>query len=381
MNRQTLLWIVFLLCASGTPSLGPAQTRRVEQYLTPPEVVKIIEESETLYKIDTSLDGLAGVNRENTIDTLFPLSTRRFDCPWVVCRDDGAFEVTTFPFDPEATKALEKAEEHFVRKQYGQAVPYYLEAILLDPDFYLAYAHLGDCYFMTGQFNIARGYFDKAIECNPYDHRTFLYRADTLLNLGKPQDALADYIHSLSIYPRYPVAMAVLWRRRAELGIAVRKDLFRPRVVVRQKDDAVEVHIGEDEEDFKIWLSYGLAKAMWAGEPDHRKEMLGQVEHHWSSVEEEECLLNLIVGYETFRDGGQIEADENLDRLIKILEDGYLDAFILYEIASRLNPHITLIQPEEVRERLREFIRKYVIVPADEAELEAPLNLELQARL
>jgi tetratricopeptide (TPR) repeat protein len=380
MNRQVFTWIT-LVGACLAPSSGPAQTRRVEQYLTPPEVVKIIEESETLYRIDTSLDGLAGVNPENTIDTLFPLSTRRFDFPWVVCRDDGAFEVTTFPFDPEAMKALEKAEEHFVRKQYGQAVPYYLEAIRLDPEFYLAYAHLGDCYFMTGQFAVAQGYFDKAIECNPYDHRTFFYRANALRNQGRPEEALADYVHSLSIYPRYPVAMAVLWRCRAELGIAVRKDLFRPRVVVRQDGDAIAVYIGGDEGDVKVWMLYGLTKALWLGEPTHREKMLGESEHNWSSVEEKECLLNLMLTYEGFLDEGTIEPDENLDRLIKILEDGYLNSFILYEIASRLNPHITLIQPEEVREHLREFIRKYVTVPADEAELEAPLNLELQARL
>lgn len=363
--------LLLVALAAEAAVAGSAPTAPSGRFLSPPEVAQIVKESEVMYRIATGMEGLEGVNPANTIDWLFPLSAPQIVSPWRLEKADGSAEVVEFPFHPGTRELFDEAESHFLGRRYPQAVSGYQKVIDQFPDCYLAYAHMGDAYYKMKQCGTAIEYYDIAIGLNPWDHRTFLYKADALMHLDRHEEAKAAYIHSLSLRPRYWLALANLQHSVDTLGIEVRTDLFQPQAFVRRENEVIGVYVG-DRESIMLWLPYALTKAIWLGEPWHREEMLGDSTHKWSSVEETEALLNLIIVYKQAKQDGRVQADPKLDLLEEIVDARDLQSFICYEIASRLCPHITLTLTEEARQSLREFIAKYVVVSRPKPPVETP---------
>jgi tetratricopeptide (TPR) repeat protein len=359
-----------LVLAIGASRAVPAETREAPRFLTPPEVTKIITTSDVVYRIDTGLENLEDVNAANTVDKLFPLSVRPIRYPVRVQNEDGSTAITEALFRKEAVTILGEAEGHFIAERFPEAILDYQRIIDRYPDCYLAYAHLGDSYYRMRQIDKAIECFDTAIALNPFDHQTYLYKADALMGLGRCDEAKAAYIHSLSLCPRYDLALANLRHFAAALGVEIRTDLFQPQTYVRPEPDSIAIYVG-NERSLALWLPYGLVKAIWQGEPSHRQKVLGDpnagATYAWSSIEEKEALLNLVMVYQSWKQEGRVQPDPKLDLLTEIVEAGDLPGFILYEIASRMCPYITLTRPEEERESLRGFIAKYIVVPVTRA--------------
>ncbi len=360
MNRLKLPVLLAVL-AGYAAVLSSPPAGAPERFLSTAQVLKIVKESDTVYNIVFSMEGLEDVNSVTTADKLFPLSVRPIEYPWRTRKEDGAAELVEFPLSSEARLMIEEAESHFRTRRYPQALLSYQNIIDRYPDCCLAYAHLGDTYYVMRQFHKALEYFDKSIEINPLDHRVFFYKGDALMHLGRHDEAKAAYVHSLSLRPRYPFALAALRHWDKTLNIEVRTDLFRPRAILKPEEGAVALYI-DKEPHLALWLSYAATKAIWLGEPSHREKMTGNPTYCWSALEEMESLLNLVATYHSLRRDGKIPPDPRLDLLETVVEARDLYWFVHYEIAARMCPHITLTFTEEARQSLREFIAKYVVV-------------------
>jgi tetratricopeptide (TPR) repeat protein len=360
MNTR-LFPAIFLVLLGPVAMANSPEADRGRRMLSPPEILEIVEKSDVMYNIVCPIEGLPDVNPANTAKNLFPLSAQPAEYPLLMTKDDGSTVLAEYPFSAEVSDMFNEAENLFTNGRYAEAIRSYQKIIDRSPDCYIAYAHIGDSYYKMKQHHQAIGYFDKAIEINPLDHRTFLYKADALMHLGRPDEAKAAYIHALSLRPRYWLALANLRHFADTLNVEVRTDLFQPKVFVRREKDAIGVYIS-DEQSLNVWLPYALAKAIWLGEPSHREPHLGDPTYRWSSAEETEALYSLITVYKTLKHLDATKPDPKLDLLEKITEAGDLPYFIGYEIASRISPHVTLTLPEEVRQSLREFIAKYVVV-------------------
>ena len=107
------------------------------------------------------------------------------------------------------------------------------------------------------------------------------------------------------------------------------------------------------------WLGWGMCKAMWRGEPAHRKALLGHEEDVGSSVEELECLAALLTAYEQHRAKG--ETDAALERVREVAEAGFASQLLQYEVLARLEPHATLALDEAARARLHSFVMRFVL--------------------
>lgn len=331
--------------------------------LSPPEILEIVEKSDVMYEIVCPMKDLPNVNPANTIKSLFPLSVRLAEHPCRITKTDGTTMFAEYTFSQEISTMFDEAEAFFVSQRYPEAIRSYQKIIDRFPDCYLAYSHLGDSYYRMKRYRKAIGCFDQAIEINPFDHRTFLYKADALMYLGRLGKAKAAYIHALSLRPRYWLALANLQHLADKFGIEVRTDLFQPKVYVRREKDAIGVYIS-DKQSLNLWLSYALVKAIWLGEPSHRDPRTDDSTHAWSSLEEEEALCNLLATYKALKHLDATEPDPGLDLLERIADAGDLNSFVLYEVASRMNPQVTLTLPEEARQSVREFIAKYIVVSA-----------------
>jgi tetratricopeptide (TPR) repeat protein len=281
------------------------------------------------------------------------------DFPTVQKQPDGTTHVVPYVFDAASMAVLEQGETDFRAKRYAEASAQYRKALEVSPANYLAWSYLGDCALYQGQGAEALADYDRALELNPFDYRLWFYKGDALLQTREVAQAYDAWAMSLVLNPRNAGLIARLGR--TPVGLTVFPEMLHPRSFARREGEEVAVYSPAKDQ---AWLIYGLCKALWIGEPAHRQEM--GAGGGWSSVEEHECLANLIAVYESSRGKAGFVADSDLDRLVKTaLGDRELEEAILYEIGSRIDPQITLGLNDRQRELVRRYVLTHVIVPTE----------------
>ena len=344
--------VVFLI-------LGPGLFGQEKKpFLGPADVVKVIQESSTAYVI-SSFAMLKPEETRDLLSLLYPPSCPSIAYPRVEWKD-GQASVREFEFKKKASELMNKADSSFAEKNYEKARQIYEQALKADPDCYLAMAFIGDCYLSAGQPEQALAEYERAILKNSNDHRLYFFRGHALKVLGRAEEAWQDWIHALMLSPRYAFVLQVLSSPQNPFTRSIRESIFKPPVMVRKEGANVAVYVDTDKPGGH-WLAYANAKAVWLGEPSHRKAMIGTTDPSWSSTEERECLANLMAVYEDEVREKSIEPDPDLEILRRIVEADDLEPFLLYEVYSRLCPWGMLTMPEETQKRVEEYIRKYLV--------------------
>lgn len=324
-------------------------------FLTPPEMVARMEASPVQYRIHT-LEDLKGLAPEQLTDFVWPQRTEALDFPVVVAGEGGTRSVRAASFDPAAVALLEQAEVHYRAKRYAEAERLYAQALVKEPGNYLATLNLGDVALFSGDAKAALARYEQATRLNPDDHRSYFFRATALGRLGRFTEVRDMYARALALRPEHPYVMSAVTGNAETLGIDLQPRVLRPRALARRDGEAIDVYA-----EGAPWLAFGICKALWLGEPSHRKEMTGTEQHQtFSSTEERECLASLIVMYRLRREDGKAR-DPALERLSRIAEDGYLTELVLYEVAARAWPHVGLTLPDAQRERLHQYVLRYVL--------------------
>lgn len=357
-----LLSLVLLLTAQDRAS-GAGKEKGALPYLTVREIMQRMEASNISYSIASSA-ALKEIPPERYADFLWPLGILREETPWIETDSRGERKVVPFPFDSKALSHLMTGEPLFQAQRYPEALTIYAEAAQLSPRCYLAFSHVGDCYFATHQYERALESYDKAIEINPHDFRTFFYRGDALTKLGRYGEAREAYIQALALNPRHDNTLHAVRAQSEKLRVNLHDDPFAPQALARQEKGGIAIYLNLKEEN-PHWLAYGSCKALWLGEPAHRKEMLGTTDHGWSNIEERECLAALLTVYLDQRESGKLRQDPALERIGKILKEGFIDQFILYEMGSRVDPNIMVRLGPAAQDKMRQYISRHVVAPAE----------------
>ena len=321
-------------------------------FLTPGQIADRAKSSNAEYRIQK------WDSRDASPDLFWRLRQKPAVNPVVTA--DPARHVTEFPFDEEALALLSKAEPLFQAGRCDEAKAFYQEAVRRSPRCYLALLSLGDCALRAHDAESALAYYKHAHEINPFDYGTVLFQGTALLDLGRTTEARAAYIEALAMKPRQATILTAIKNRSDALGVSVIDEPFVPKVSVRARDGGVD--IGWDPPTGSHWMAFGLCKGMWRVDPAHRRDMLGSEEDTWSNVEEEECFASLLGVYTMNIEKHTVGQEPNLDRLRRVLQAKLLDGFILYEIGSRVDPHIMLTATDSERRQVREYIERYVIV-------------------
>lgn len=329
-------------------------------FLSPAEILMMVEKSTTTYSMRIIP---ADSMKQEALDAMFPQMAERITFP-VVEVNDGRFSAVPYMFDSLEYEMMLRAESDYQAKRYEQARSIYEEVQKKWPHSYPALSHIGDCYLFSGDFATALRYYDSAIGLNPYDPQLYYYRGNALRRMGQIDNAIDSYIDALALLPHYPAVMSLLKTMAEPVGLELNDGLFHPKTCVRLDGDEVAVEL-TDEGGGNGWLLYGMAKGMWLGEPQHRKKMLGEEKYHWSSVEEQECLLATLEAYLTLKNKDDDVSNPDLDKLFQISMDGHLLSFILYEIGYRIDPNIMLRTSDDVRKNMREYVSRYVVVRKD----------------
>ena len=327
--------------------------------LKPSEIFARLQKSPVLYKFETQ-PRMVPMETQRNARAFWPEQSAGVEFPVLEVQADGARTIRAYAPSPRIERLLREAEPPFQARDYATAEKRYEEALKVDPNDYLALLGWGDAAFFRGDPAAALERYERASRANPSDHRSWYYRGNALVELNRGGDALDAYARALALRPRHAPMLDGIELRAKRLGVRLRVDLFSPSASVIQNDDG-SITIRTVPEPH--WVAYGACKALWMGEPSRRKEVLGTEEHPFTTMEETECLATLVILYAAVRDRGDAEDEPALDRLVEIAEAGLLDAFILYELGTRIWAHAVLMAPDSLREEVAHLVRRFFLTP------------------
>lgn len=344
---------------AGSTLLTQAESKT--RFFTPQELADHGEKSEVSYA--TTI-----VSRPEELPTIRQAQApndvefSRLAFPRIIEERDGTRTLVATTVTENTLEALTTAEPLFDRDQYDEARAIYEAALLSDPTSHVLLSHVGDCLLLSDQAEQALEYYDKSIKINPDDFHGYWYRASAQFALKRYEDARLSYSRALAMAPFHQEILQTVKSRSELLNIQeVRENGFSAQATARAEGEVYRNYTV----DKTYWWLYGLCKAVWLAEEDHRLRLTGRAAHNWSSTEELECLGVLLARYKSMRDSGGTQVEPQLDVLLKVLEAGLLGEFISYQFGSKITPHFTILLPTESQEQIAGYVSEFVLVRAE----------------
>jgi tetratricopeptide (TPR) repeat protein len=337
--------------------------RPIPPLLSISEILRRMEASPVRYQLRPFED--CEIPPERTAALLWPRGTPEFAFPVVTSDIDGSPIVHELSHLPEIDTLLLQAEPAYLDQRFQEATALYDRALALAPGYGPALLNAGDARLFGGQPLEALDLYRRAQLADPFDHRGYFYAANTLLMLGRPDEALRGYAEALARRPRHSLLRAGIEARGKYLGRRLRGDVLQFEGFIRRGSEAIEICATSTP----AWIAWASCKGYWLGDATHRRQMLGTETPVFSNVEELECLRALLQGYE--RQRGE-QPDASLEELRDISLAGELDVLVLLELATRVDPHAALRVPARVRPRLVRYVLRHLLVEGEGPRLLPP---------
>jgi hypothetical protein len=341
--------------ASGKRPVDPATGYR---FHSPAEIVQLMARSKISYRVVpadtgdvTRLDRLAGAPQPHD-----PMLVR-------VSTPGGKVDLTVAPLTDEVEQLFEKAAEAMERRSYQEASDLYRKATEVQPDHFMCWTNLGSTLFLLGRHDEAIAALQRAIGLNEVGYQAHWFQADTYF-LGKrePQRALVSITRAFLLAKNNPRLRIPLRSILGANGLRVRDDrLAFPFAIRRVNARECEIRIRPDEPS---WLALANCLAVWQMEPSLLAvEQRIRHEGHFNSAKYRECLVHAVAGVAVdAKQGKRITAQQRLLRRA-LEQDGFLDEMVLWEIAATRYPVVMLLVPPDVRDRVEQYITRFVYEP------------------
>lgn len=328
--------ILFLVCSF---QLLIAQNSDETEMNGPAEIMKTLEESELTYNIEIFDEEIECEDRSNNVN----LND--------VYRVENDTSINVYPYDdlsPVAMENMEKAEELFANGDIEEAILMYQKVLNTDPDFYTVWTYIGQMYGSLGELELAKKQYKKTINTNYIDYLAHWLLADIYL-MQKHIDSAAREITIASVLNRNNPRLKKLQFEIYEKAKLDDEDwCFNPQILVEKVDTGnISVKFGKD------WIMYALCKATWEFEPGY-KESRGVAKGEYSTTEERECLVNLMVGLMNSK--AKYKKDKSLKTLDEAIHNGMATEYILYEIFLPKHPNVAYNLPKETIGSIADYV-------------------------
>lgn len=279
---------------------------------------------------------------------------------------------------PDSAKLRAEAEALFDKKQYAEAAVRYRKMIELDPNDAFAHLLYGDVFFFGDRdYAAAVAEYRKALDIDATNPMAHFFSANALMRLDRADEARAAVVAALSYNPVYESLYGLLDKQPDAFGLRpVARHRFNPSGGYLGKPDGkgITIYGGNDGE----WLTYAICKAVLQNELAARKEVLGDaVEVEATFKEERACVaahvhgnlnrtratLEKAAGKKPVSDADVRKAAPPLVRhLAEVLETGFLDGYVAFEILGQRCPIAALMYPEELHQEVEKYVARYVVV-------------------
>jgi tetratricopeptide (TPR) repeat protein len=277
---------------------------------------------------------------------------------------DGG-EETKYSAHGEADAAMREGEAAFVKGNLDAALAAYQRALTLDPKLYAAALFAGDMYFKKGLPFKAAEWYERAIAIDPDRETAYRYSASPLMEAGKLEEARARYIEAFVAEPfnRLSRAGLIRWGQAAKVELA-HPDIKVPTDVTPLKDNKMTINISPDlagkNDGSAAWMAYGITRAGWAM-TKFAKEFPNEKEYRHTLREEADALRAVVELVKSQTKEKKIKTlDPSLARLVKLHDDGLLEAYILFARADQGIAQDYVEYRKTNRDKLRRYLMEYV---------------------
>jgi len=271
---------------------------------------------------------------------------------------DGS-EVPAFSRDPKIEAVMNEGESAYARGDLKTALAAYERALRLDPKLYEAALFAGDMQFKRAHistdaperkllFDSAGDWFTKAIRINPDRETAYRYWGDALLEYGKDDEALGNFIEAIVAEPYSQLTYNGItkWAQKND------RRLGHPRIdipsrVSSKKPGEVSVTVdgsalkGSDNDGSAAWVMYGMVRALWSDKKEGRSEEFARAypneKVYRHSLAEEAAALRAVITSvkEQTRENKIKQLTPALEKLMKLSDAGLLESYILFAMPDR----------------------------------------------
>jgi tetratricopeptide (TPR) repeat protein len=140
-----------------------------------------------------------------------------------------------------------KANEHYYKKEYFEAISWYDKAIEMDPNYPKAWSNKGLTLGSLGGYKEAIACFDKALELDPNYPKAWSNKGLALGGLGRHEEAIKYFDKAIELDPNNTIA----WDNKG----FVLGSLGRYKEAIKYHDEAIAI----DPNYPKAWYNKGLA--------------------------------------------------------------------------------------------------------------------------
>lgn len=334
----TAACLVALSLAPSAPSVraeeeaAPSESR----LHTPAQIFEIMEKSSLTYVLGTE-ESIAPQERGKP---------RQLSDDLALVKDGEGLALTTLSLSEKGRALLKKGEEAFSEKEYDRALERYTKVHETEPGYHHVLTLIGDIHFAKGDYDRATGYFLKVIELNFADYAAHWFLADTLWKTGKREEAVRrmTIAHLLNVH--HPLMMKRLTAMREAVGRPWKDWTFAPQYSLAKEGETVKVNFHPD------WIGYALVKAVWAYEPGYAESVSGP-DHAKQVVKMDEEKEGLLAQFVT------TEKNEKFRHLGEIIDAGYVNEMIYYEMVGRIVPEALILMPREFFDRVVEYVDRF----------------------
>jgi tetratricopeptide (TPR) repeat protein len=374
MNRPPLALACaafnLLLWLPGPMGQALAQTRapmtplslpelKEQQYLGLDQLWSIMHASKRQYTVSP----LSQLRQIDLAKGFFPAQRNRLKRPLVETAGQDR-KVINFRLSRKAARLIKRGDRMLSRRKYAHAIQAYEAALDVQPNCYPALLGLGRLQVARGEPTDGLAFLHRAQVFNPDDPALHRAKAEAALARGQGVQALRHLVQALSRAPRDEAVLGLARREAKSLNVRVARSLFTPRALARSEGRKMAIYMDSADPASRAWTAYAAAKAVWQGEPEVRKRYGGdQPDASWSTEQEFFSINALLGNYTAARQAGTIERLPSVERILAILQQGLLFEFVMYEMASRIDPNLLVAQTPKQRERMIRFIDRFVLVP------------------
>jgi len=285
---------------------------------------------------------------------------------------DAPAAASKFSADAEADAAMRAGEDAFVRGNSEAALAAYERALRLDPQLYEAPLFAGDVLLRRGDFEKAGEWYARAIRLNPDREQAYRYWGNVLMRQARLDEARDKYVEAIVAEPYNPYVWEQGLLRWAQAkGVRLGHPEVEPQSgVTPSGDNTLTLNIDPKSLSDKgdggaAWMWYGLTRAAWAanGYERFKKEYPAEKEYRHSLREEADALRAVAEAAKGRPKAGEAKRlAPDLERLVKLHDEGLLEAFVLFARVRRVNSVAAdyLAYRRQHRERLRRYLVEYV---------------------
>jgi len=286
---------------------------------------------------------------------------------------------TQIPFSniQAAEAAIREGEAAFVRGDMDKAIAAYKRALDSDPQLYDAALYAGDAEFKKGygstdpqfraeHFDAAGVWFARAIRINADRETAYRYWGDALDAAGKTEAARDKFVEAIIADPYNQNTYVGLtqWaeRHRVQLG----HPQIEPPVAPANRNGQTTINIDPQSlnstDGSSNWLMYSLTRVAWA-KSDFFKNYPAETAYR-HSLKEEAAALRVVAEACTkdLRAGKVKTLEPSLAMLVKLNEDGFVEAYVLFARPDRGIARDYPAYRTANREKLKQYWLNVVIV-------------------